>query len=101
MLLKIDRAEYLGNYRFRLSFNDGRTGTADIRPLLDDAPQTVFAPLADESFVRRFTLEHGTLCWPNELDVAPEYFYFLAFSDEPALHDQFVSWGYLRETAAA
>ena len=101
MLLKINHAEYLGNYHFRLSFNDDRAGTADIRPLLNDAPQTVFAPLADESFVRCFTLEHGTLCWPGELDVAPEYFYFLAFRDDPALHDLFVSWGYLRETAVA
>ncbi|MDD4930368.1 MAG: DUF2442 domain-containing protein [Gallionella sp.] len=101
MLLKIDHAEYLGNYHFRFLFNNGRVGEADIRPLLDDAPRSVFAPLADESFVSRFMLTHGTLCWPNELDVAPEYFYFLAFRDDPGLYDQFVSWGYLQEKAVA
>ena len=101
MLLKIEEATYLGNHRFMVRFNDGRSGTADIRPMADEGPGTVFAPLADEDFVRRFTLEHGTLCWPGELDVTPEYIYFLTFRDDPALHEQFVDWGYLPQTARA
>ena len=101
MLLKIEEAHYLGDYRFSLRFSDGRSGTVDIRPLADEGPGAVFAPLADEGFVGDFRLEHGTLCWPGGIDVAPEYLYFLAFRDDPSLRDQFTAWGYLEETARA
>ncbi len=101
MLLKIEEARYLGEYRFSLRFSDGRSGTVDVRELIDAEPRAAFAPLADEEFVRRFTLEHGTLCWPEDLDVAPEYLYFLAFRDDLALRDLFTEWGYLEERARA
>lgn len=101
MLLKIEEATYLGSHRFMLRFNDGRSGTVDIRPMVEAGPGTVFAPLADEGFVRRFLLEQGTLYWPGELDVAPEYLYFLAFRHDPTLQEQFERWGYLPHTTRA
>ena len=101
MLLKIEEAHYLGEYRFSLRFSDGRSGIVDVRALVDAEPRVVFAPLADEGLVSRFTLEHGTLCWPGDLDAAPEYLYFLAFQDDPALRDRFTEWGYLEEKAHA
>ena len=101
MLLRIEDARYLGNFTFALCFNDGRKGNVDIRPLFEDEPKGVFAPLKDDNFVRSFSLCHGTLCWPGELDVAPEYFYFLAFRDVPELHHLFFGWGYLKELKSA
>lgn len=101
MLLKITGVEYLGHHRVRLSFNDGRNGIADLHALIDDEPQAVFAAFADEALVRQYRLEHGTLCWPGERDVAPEYLYFLSFQDDPALREIFAGWGYLSETTEA
>ena len=100
MPLKIDDAEYLGNYRVHLTFNDGREGVVDLYPLINDKPQSVFAAFSDEAFVRQFGLEHGTLCWPGERDVAAEYLYFLTFRDDPALQGLFREWGYLNEQDA-
>ena len=40
-----------------------------------------------------------TLTWPGDLDVAPEYLYFLAFSSDPALQELFEQWGYLPHEA--
>lgn len=99
MLIKIEEARYLSNYNISVKFNDGRAGTIDIRLLSHEQPAAAFARLADEDFVRGFRLEYGTLCWPGDLDVAPEYVYFMAFRDDPALRDQFVSWGYLEQPA--
>ncbi len=99
MLLKIDEARYLGNYQFHVRFNDGRSGTVNVRPLIDTGPGSVFAVLADENIVKQFTLKYGTLCWSGKLDVAPEYLYFLAFQDDPALQEQFVAWGYVEQPA--
>lgn len=101
MLLQIEKADYVGNHRFELRFNDGRVGTIDVRQLIDQGPGTLFAALRDEALVRRFELTYGTLAWPGELDVAPEYLYYLAFRDEPALQDRFVTWGYVPESARA
>ena len=95
MLLKIADAKYLGNYRIQLKFNDGREGVADLRALSTEPPKSIFAAFADESFVRQYGLEHGTLCWPGERDIAAEYLYFLAFKNEPGLQDLFAKWGYL------
>jgi hypothetical protein len=98
-LLLIDEARYLGDSRIELRFNDGRAGVVDTRALVDGAPGTVFTPLRDEDFVRRFELQYGTLAWPGELDVAPEYLYFLAFREVSELQEQFADWGYLPQTA--
>jgi hypothetical protein len=92
-MLTIEEVRYLGDFTFSIRFSDGRTGTVDIRSLTREEPKGVF--------VRRFKLEYGTLCWPGDLDVAPEYIYFLAFRGDPELHDQFVKWGYLEQPAHA
>ena len=44
---------------------------------------------------RRFRLEHDTLVWPNDMDLAPEYLFFLTFRNDPAYAEQFRRWGYL------
>jgi hypothetical protein len=98
-ILRIEHARYLGSQRFELGFNDGRSGTVDVRPLVEEGPGTVFAPLRDPELTGRFELRYGTLTWPGDLDVAPEYLYFLAFSSDPALQELFEQWGYLPHEA--
>lgn len=95
-MLSVKEASYLGDLRFELMFSNGRRGDLSARPLLNHA-QGLFAKLADEHFARQFKLAHGSLCWPGELDVAPEYLYFLAFADDPAEQQRFQDWGYLTE----
>lgn len=101
MLLEITDAQYLESCRVRLTFNDGRVGMADLHALIDAKPASIFAAFADEAFVRQFFLEHGTLCWPGECDVAAEYLYFLAFRDDTTLQPLFRQWGYLDECTGA
>jgi hypothetical protein len=63
------RAEYVGEFRIRLAFDDGLVGTVDFRPWLEGP---VFEPLKDLDYFRRFHLDGGTVAWPNGADVAPE-----------------------------
>jgi hypothetical protein len=99
-MLHISDAEYLAEYRVRVAFNDGREGVADLRPMVFDNPDTVFTPLEDLAVFRQFAIEHGALCWPGEVDVAPEYMYFLAFRDDESLRGLFEEWGYIEAEAA-
>jgi hypothetical protein len=66
------RAEYRGDYRLHLAFNDGVENIVDFGPWLDGA---VFEPLRDPAYFRRFFLEGGTVAWPNGADIAPETLY--------------------------
>lgn len=38
----------------------------------------MFKPLSDEEFVKEFSLDGWTLCFPNGADIAPEQIYELA-----------------------
>jgi hypothetical protein len=65
-------AEYRGDYRIRLTFNDGRQKTLDFRPWLEGP---VFEPLTDLTYFKRFFIDGGTITWPNGADIAPETLY--------------------------
>jgi len=93
-MLQVTNIKYLGDYKYFVSFNNGKSGVADFRRLAFEEPNAVFARFSDESFVSQGHLEHGTLLWPGEIDVAPEFVYYTVLSNEPELHDTFVKWGY-------
>jgi hypothetical protein len=73
-LLKITSAKYLGDYSFHLEFNNGTAGEANIT---NELWGEVFEPLKDDSKIKGFHIENGTLEWPNGADLAPEYLYEL------------------------
>ena len=66
------RAEYRGEFRIHLVFNDQSESTVDFEPWLEGP---VFKPLRTPSYFRRFFIEGGTVVWPNGADIAPETLY--------------------------
>ena len=66
------RAEYAGEHRIRLTFDDGTAGTVDFRQWLRGP---IFEPLKDIAYFRGFFLDGGTVAWPNGADIAPETLY--------------------------
>jgi hypothetical protein len=62
-------AEYRGEFKIRVVFNDGVEGTIDFSDWLTGP---VFEPLKDPSYFARFFVEGGTVTWPNGADIAPE-----------------------------
>lgn len=93
-MLEVKQAEYVGNYAVRLVFSNGRAGIADLEQLVCNDRRPVFAQLREPSRFSRFKVAHSALVWNDELDIAPEYLYYLAFKDDPALQEQFRQWGY-------
>jgi len=94
-MLEVKKAEYMGDYLINLSFNNGKSGVVDLEQALFDDKREIFATLRDKSNFRNFKVEHSTIVWSDELDMAPEYLFFLAFKNEPELQDQFKTWGYV------
>ena len=74
------RADYRGEFRIHLVFNDGSQGTIDFRPWFDGP---VFEPLADVGYFQRFFIDGGTVAWPNGADIAPETLHEAAGATQP------------------
>lgn len=77
----VTRAEYRGEYRLHLTFNDGRAGTVDFLQWLEGP---IFEPLKDPEYFQRFFLDGGTVSWPNGADIAPETLYAQVTPDAAA-----------------
>lgn len=68
-------AQYDGDYRIRVTFDDGSRNTIDFRKWLIGP---VFEPLRDAKYFQRFFVSGGTVAWPNGADIAPETLYDVA-----------------------
>ena len=65
---KVTSVEVLPPYGLRLAFEDQRHRDVD---MTDQLWGTMFEPLKDSAFFAQVTVEHGTLIWPNGLDLDP------------------------------
>ena len=70
--LEILKAEYDGDYRLRLWFNNGEVRIVD---LADSLKGEAFQPLLDKNIFQRFAIPFNTVEWENGADFAPEYLY--------------------------
>jgi hypothetical protein len=65
----------LSDFRVELRFNNGATGTVDLRGWLVGAGG-VFEPLSDPAYFAQVRLaEGGTIEWPNGVDLCPDVLY--------------------------
>jgi uncharacterized protein DUF2442 len=80
-LPSVVHAEYRGEFRIRLVFNDGVEGTIDFSDWLSGP---VFEPLRDPAYFAHFFIEGGTVAWPNGADIAPETLHERAKASEAA-----------------
>ncbi|MEW6606179.1 MAG: DUF2442 domain-containing protein [bacterium] len=94
MILHVNKAKYLGDYKLEVTFNDGRSGIAD---LSDALTGPIFENLKDISMFSQLVVDETleTVIWPNGADLAPEFIYFKAFRDDLELQDRFKQWGYI------
>lgn len=65
---RVVAAELLPPYGLRLTFDDGLVRDVD---LADDLWGTMFEPLKDPTYFAQVTVDHGTVVWPNGLDLDP------------------------------
>ncbi|MCF6177096.1 MAG: DUF2442 domain-containing protein [Victivallaceae bacterium] len=67
----LNKAKYLGKFRFFLQFNDGVQGEIDLKPIIEKYDQA--ALLKNENEIAKFYLDSWpTLAWDCGFDIAPE-----------------------------
>ncbi len=65
-------AEYVSDYKIKVTFDNGVSRIADCFPWLKGE---VFEPLKDLVYFQRFFVDGWTISWPNGADIAPETLY--------------------------
>ena len=69
-MIKIIKAETIGQSQLRLTFSDGTQGDYDFAPLL--AKDTVLTrPMKTPEIFNDHFIELGALCWKNGLEFSP------------------------------
>lgn len=76
LIIHVTKLEYLGDYRLRLSFDDGVVKDVDLGPALKDMGG-VFTQVKEKKFFKQVKVdsEAGTIVWPNGADWAPDVLY--------------------------
>jgi len=72
MFLEIVKADYLNSYRILLTFNNGVSKIVDLEREING---TVYKPLHQLDYFKKFEIKYNTIEWPNGADYAPEYLY--------------------------
>ena len=76
---KMVDASHIGGMKVAVSFSDGTSGVFDFAPF---SSYPCYAPLLDPDVFSRVSAEHGTLSWPNGIDMSPECVWSMTdFSD--------------------
>lgn len=72
---RVKKAEYLQDYKILLTFDDKQMKVVDFENALDKFEGLIFRPLRDINYFKNFKVAIGTVTWPNEADVSPDYLY--------------------------
>jgi hypothetical protein len=72
VLLDVTAVETTSDFALVLTFENGERRRFDMTPLLGRKPFDALRPLQRFAQAR---VEHGTVVWPGEIDVAPETLY--------------------------
>lgn len=75
MRWRVASVEALPDYRLRVRFLDGLEGLVDMSALIASPSAGVFAALADPEAFNRAFVRLGVVCWPGDLDIAPDAIY--------------------------
>jgi hypothetical protein len=72
MLLDVIDFKILNDYEMIIKFENNELRNFSFEHLLNEKP---FHILSDKSLFDRAFVMNGTICWPNDIDIAPEYLY--------------------------
>ena len=82
MYYDIVKAEYVSDYKIKISFADGSIGIADLKEIISKGG--IFSDLKELDNFKNFFIhdELKVLTWQKEIDIAPETLYLLAVGEK-------------------
>jgi len=75
MYYEIKEARHIEGYKLEITFENGKNGIIDLQEYINKGG--VFSRFSNFEYFKRFYInkELGVLCWPDDLDIAPETLY--------------------------
>ena len=73
MILCVTSAEYAGDYKIKVTFNDSTSGIADFKETILSDQLPIIRELIDIEKFKDFRIKFDTITWSNGLDLAPEF----------------------------
>ncbi|WP_020599569.1 DUF2442 domain-containing protein [Spirosoma panaciterrae] len=67
--LAVTDAEYVGDYRLKVSFTDGSSQLVDFGPFLQNHPHPQHNKYRQLSNFKRFRIERGNVVWGKDWDL--------------------------------
>ena len=101
-MVRIQDAEYIGEYKVRLRFDTGEEGVADLGDVI--TRYAAARPLVEHAEFAKFTLdEWPTLVWPCGFDLSPEMLYERVTGKRPAwqqesVHEKSLPYGSTKDS---
>ena len=72
MILHVTKADYMTEFKIKVSFNDGLEKIIDLKNYINSKKHPFFQPLKQVNEFKKFHV-NKTLVWDNGADIAPEY----------------------------
>jgi len=72
---RVASVKALPDYRLHVRFLDGLEGVVDMSALIASPNAGVFAVLSHPEVFSRAFVRLGAVCWPGDLDIAPDAIY--------------------------
>ena len=73
MILCVTSAEYAGDYKIKVKFNDSTSGIADFKQKVSTDHRPIIRELQDIELFKNFWIEADTITWRNGVDFATEF----------------------------
>jgi hypothetical protein len=72
MILHVTKADYINEFKIKISFNDGLEKIVDLKNYINSKKHPFFQPLKQVDKFKNFHV-YKTLVWDTGADIAPEY----------------------------
>ncbi|MBR4376811.1 MAG: DUF2442 domain-containing protein [Spirochaetia bacterium] len=72
-MIYVVSAEYAGDYKIKVKFNDSTSGIADFKQKVSTDHRPIIRELKDIKLFKNFWIEADTITWSNGVDFAPEF----------------------------
>jgi len=63
MVISIDKAEYIGDFKIKFSFSDGIERVIDFDRFLKNAKNPMTKKYLDKQLFEKYTIEYGDIIW--------------------------------------
>ena len=73
MILHVISAEYAGDYKIKVKFNDSTSGIADFKQKVTTDHRPIVRELSDLKKFKDFVIDEFTIVFSNGVDFAPEF----------------------------